>query len=64
MKEILDQSKQSIEAKKSELQTSTLATTFHKSAGKQIRISGLDAAHRKFKITLEDKFQYQLMLSR
>ena len=43
--------------------TGTLVTNFHKPAGgEKIRMSDLDMAHRQLSNTLEDHFQYQLML--
>ena len=62
LNEILDKGKQYIGTNKSEHPSGILTMTFHKPAGKQMCMSSLDMAHRKFYNKPEDKSQDQLML--
>ena len=63
LKDVLYQSKQSIDANKYEQTTGTPAMTFHKPVGGEIRISDLGMSHREFATQKSTSFRINELLS-
>ena len=62
LKDILDQSKQSIDVNKYKHPTGTISTTLLNNKGGSNPYVQLDRSHKNYYITSEDNYRYQLMM--